>query len=55
MSCFPEVPRADVIVAISGCHNDVDFGEEAVVDFYNPSEWGNEDAGVVLLAGDADT
>ena len=55
VSCFPEVPRADVIVAISGCHYDFDFGEEAVVDFYNPSAWGNEDADVVLVAGDADT
>ena len=55
VSCFPEVPRADVIAAISGCHYDFDFGEEAVLDFYNPSAWGNEDADVALLAGDADT
>jgi len=55
VSCFPEVPRADVIVAISGCHYDLDFGDAAVVDFYNPSEWSNQDAAVVLVAGDADT
>ena len=55
VSCFPEVPRADVIVAISGCHYDFDFGDAAVVDFFNPSTWGNEDAGVALVAGDADT
>ena len=55
VSCFPEVPRADVIVAISGCHYDFEFGEAAVVDFYNPSAWGNEDADVALVAGDADT
>jgi dienelactone hydrolase len=55
VSCFPEVPRADVIAAISGCHYDFDFDEGAVLDFYDPSMWGNEDADVVLLAGDADT
>jgi dienelactone hydrolase len=55
VSCFPEVPRADVIVAISGCHYDFDFGDVAVVDFFNPSTWGNEDAEVILMAGDADT
>jgi dienelactone hydrolase len=55
VSCLPEVPRADVIVAISGCHYDFDFGDAAVVDFFNPSSWGNEDADVTLLAGEADT
>jgi dienelactone hydrolase len=55
VSCFPEVPRADVIAAVSGCHYDFDFDEGAVLDFYDPSEWGNEDADVVLLAGDDDT
>jgi Prolyl oligopeptidase family len=54
VSCFPEVPRADVIAAISGCHYDFDFDEGAVLDFYDPSVWGNEDADVFLLAGDAD-
>lgn len=54
VSCFPEVPRADVIVAISGCHYDFDFGDAAILDFFNPSTWGNEDAEVVLVAGDAD-
>jgi dienelactone hydrolase len=54
VSCFPEVPRADVIVAISGCHYDLAFGEAAVVDFFDPSAWGNENAEVVLVAGDAD-
>jgi dienelactone hydrolase len=54
VSCFPEVPRADVIVAISGCHYDFDFGEGAILDFFDPSAWGNEDAKVVLVAGDAD-
>jgi dienelactone hydrolase len=55
VSCFPEVPRADVIVAISGCHYDFDFDEGAVVEFFDPSSWGNEDAEVVLIAGDEDT
>jgi dienelactone hydrolase len=55
VSCFTEVPPADVIVAISGCHYDFDFDEGAVVDFFDPTSWGNEDAHVVLIAGDADT
>jgi len=55
LPCVGEVPRADVIVAISGCHDDFDFPEGAVLDFYNPSTWGNKDAHVVLVHGDADT
>jgi dienelactone hydrolase len=55
VSCFSEVPRADVIVAVSGCHESFDFPEGALLDFYDPPDWGNESAGVVLVAGDADT
>ena len=50
--CFSNVPRADAIVAISGCHLDFQGME---VGFYDPSSWGNPDADVVLVAGDADT
>jgi dienelactone hydrolase len=51
VSCFTEVPRADVIVAVSGCHYEF---EDATFDF-DPSGWANSDADVVLLAGDEDT
>ena len=45
--CFDEVPRADVIFAISGCHYEF---EGAQFDF-DPSGWGNQNAKIVLLAG----
>lgn len=51
VSCFTEVPRADVIVAVSGCHYEF---EGAQFDF-DVSGWGNKDADVVLLAGNEDT
>ena len=52
VTCFSDVPRADVIVAIAGCHNDFPGME---VSFYDPSRWGNPQADVVLIAGDSDT
>lgn len=51
VSCFDEVPRADVVVAISGCH----YRYAGANLEFDPSGWGNTDADVVLLAGDADT
>ena len=51
VDCFTEVPRADVIVAISGCHYEF---EGAQFDF-DLTGWENRDADVVLLAGEEDT
>lgn len=51
LSCFAEVPRADLIVAISGCH----YEFEGTQSDFDTSGWGNKDADVVLLAGDEDT
>jgi dienelactone hydrolase len=51
VKCFTEVPRADVIVAISGCHYEF---EGAQFDF-DLTGWENRDADVVLLAGEDDT
>lgn len=51
LDCFSEVPRADVIVAISGCYYEYE-GMETDID---TSGWGNEDAEVTLLAGEEDT
>lgn len=51
ISCFAEVPRADVIVGISGCYYEFDG---APVTILQPSEWANPDVGAVLVSGDAD-
>ncbi len=51
VKCFTEVPRADVIVAISGCHYEF---EGAQFDF-DLTGWENRDAHVVVVAGNDDT
>jgi acetyl esterase/lipase len=51
VSCFAEVPRPDVIVAISGCYYEF---QSAQVNGLDPSTWGNEDADVILVAGEED-
>lgn len=51
VKCFTEVPRADVIVAISGCHYEF---EGARFDF-DQTGWENRDADIVVVAGEDDT
>jgi dienelactone hydrolase len=51
ISCGTEVPLPDIVVPISGCHYQF---EESQFDF-DPSDWGNKDAEVVLIAGEEDT
>lgn len=51
LGCFEEVPRPEVIVAISGCHYEFEGRETG----FDPSGWGNKDAKVMLLAGDHDS
>lgn len=51
VSCFTEVPRADVVVAISGCH----YEWAGTKTGFDISGFGNRDAEVVLLAGENDT
>ena len=48
LPCAPEVPRPDVIVAISGCYEEVGPG-------FDPEQWGNPDARLILVAGEDDT
>jgi dienelactone hydrolase len=50
VSCFGQVPRPDIIVAISGCHY-----EGGQLDFVDTAAWGNKEADVFLLAGEKDT
>jgi dienelactone hydrolase len=50
VSCFGQVPRPDIIVAISGCHY-----EGGQLDLLDTSAWGNKEADVILLAGEKDT
>jgi dienelactone hydrolase len=50
ISCGVEVPLPDIVVPISGCHYQF---EESQFDF-DPSDWGNRDAKVLLIAGDED-
>ena len=52
ISCFSNVPRPDVIVAISGCYYEY---EGAPVSTFDPSGFGNEGARIVLVAGEKDT
>lgn len=51
VTCFSEVPRPDVIVAISGCHYEYE-GRPIELD---TAGWGNEDSAVHLVAGEKDT
>lgn len=50
VSCFEQVPRPDIVVAISGCHY-----EGGELDLVDTESWGNEDADVILLGGENDT
>ena len=50
VSCFGQVPRPDIIVAISGCHY-----EGGQLDFIDTEPWGNKEADIFLLAGEKDT
>jgi dienelactone hydrolase len=50
VSCFSQVPRPDIIVAISGCHY-----EGGQLDFVDTEAWGNKEADIFLLAGEKDT
>jgi dienelactone hydrolase len=52
VSCFSEVPRPDVIVAISGCYFEFEGVKQG---YFDVSGWGNKDADLTLLAGDDDT
>jgi dienelactone hydrolase len=50
VSCFDQAPRPDIVVAVSGCHY---AGGE--LDLVDTAAWGNEQARIVLLAGEQDT
>jgi len=50
VSCFTQVPRPDIVVAISGCHY-----EGGKLDLVDTSMWGNKEANIVLIAGEQDT
>jgi dienelactone hydrolase len=52
VSCFSEVPRPDVIIAISGCYYEFEGVEQS---YFDVSGWGNKSADLTLLAGDDDT
>jgi dienelactone hydrolase len=49
--CFENVPRADVIVAISGCYYEYEGAKVGI----DSSGWANTDARVVLVAAGKDT
>ena len=50
VSCFDQVPRPDIVVAISGCHY-----EGGQLDLVDTESWGNKEADIVLIAGEQDT
>ena len=50
VSCFSQVPRPDIVVAISGCHY-----EGGQLDLVDTEAWGNKEADIVLIAGEQDT
>ena len=50
VSCFSQVPRPDIVVAISGCHY-----EGGQLDLVDTSMWGNKEADIILIAGEQDT
>lgn len=52
VDCFGQVPRPDVVVAISGCYYEYE-GEPA--DLIDVAALGNREAAVVLVAGEEDT
>lgn len=51
LDCGPEVPRADAVVAISGCHYEY---QDRPWTFLDPAEWTNKEARVVVVAGGKD-
>ncbi|HMK10564.1 MAG TPA: hypothetical protein VK461_03230 [Acidimicrobiales bacterium] len=51
MGCFGDVPRANVIVAISGCYYEYEGNK---FDF-DTSGFANKDASITLIAGEDDT
>jgi predicted esterase len=52
ISCFSNVPRPDVIIAISGCYYEY---AGVPVSTFDTSGWANKDARIVLVAGEKDT
>lgn len=50
LTCFGEVPRADVIVAVSGCY----YEFEGMEFDFDSSAWSRKDATIVLAAGEDD-
>jgi dienelactone hydrolase len=52
ISCFNDVPRPDVVVAVSGCHYEFAGQPTSLLD---PLQWGNPGAHLVLAAGADDT
>jgi dienelactone hydrolase len=50
--CFPEPPRPDVIVAVSGCYYE---SEGRPFDLLEPEAWANRDARIIVVAGEDDT
>lgn len=48
VTCFTDVPRPDVIVAVDGCYEEVGAA-------FDPGEWSNADAKLVVVAGEDDT
>ena len=47
LNCFGEVPRADVIVAISGCYFEYQ-GNKVTTPAFDTSQWGNKAADIYL-------
>jgi dienelactone hydrolase len=52
ISCFAEVPRPDVIVAVSGCYYEFEGTPSALL---TPAEWANDGVAVVLDVGEDET
>jgi dienelactone hydrolase len=50
VSCFDQVPRPDIVVAVSGCHY-----EGGQLDLIDTAAWENKEADIVLVAGEDDT
>ena len=50
--CFTEAARPEIIVAASGCYYEF---EGKPFDLLEPAEWANEDAEVIVAAGENDT
>ena len=48
LTCTPDAPRPDVIIAIAGCYEEVGAG-------FDPEQWGNPHARLILVSGQDDT